>query len=318
MPKWATNLKPFWWAIAILVILLILPPFLPRFYVYILALLFLTALLAMSNNLVLGYGGMLALHHCAFYGVGAYAMTLMIIKTPLPMWVGFVAGPIVTAAVGWLIGWFCVRLRGIYFGFLAIALGTLVWAIVYKWYDFTAGDDGIHGIPIPSIIDSVSGSYYFVLIIVTICLIGMYLVVKSPFGSALQATRDNPQRSEAIGINVRRHKLIAFVIASFFAGVAGVLFVVVEHSISPAMMFWEISAEVVFMCLLGGMYTFMGPVVGAVVIVLLRTFVGIYTEYWTLILGVILVLLILFLPGGVVGYFLERFKPRARATVEGA
>jgi len=316
LPKWTINLKPYWWAIAILFLLLILPSFLPRFYVYTLALVLVTALLAMSNNLVLGYGGMLALHHCAFYGVGAYTAALIIIKTPLPMWVGFVAGPIMAAAVGWLIGWFCVRLRGVYFGFLAIALGTLVWAIVYKWYDFTGGDDGLHGIPVPSFLSSVNSAYYLILIIVTICLILMYLIVKSPFGIILQATRDNPERSEAVGINVKHHKLIAFVIASFFGGVAGVLFVIVERSISPEMMFWVISAEVVFMCLLGGMYTFMGPVVGATVVVLLRIYVGTYTEYWTLILGVILVLLILFLPGGVVGYFLERFKPRAKVMVE--
>lgn len=318
MPQWVNNLKAFWWVIAILGILLILPPILPRFYVYVLALLFVTALLAMSNNLVLGYGGMLAIHHCAFYGVGAYTMTLIIIRTPLPMWVGFVAGPIVAAAVGSLIGWFCVKLRGVYFGFLTLALGTLVWAVIYKWYGLTNGDDGIHGIPVPSFLASVNSSYYFILIIVTMCLIVMYLIVKSPFGSMLQATRDNPQRSEAVGINVRRHLLIAFVIGSFFAGIAGVLFVVVEHSISPGMMFWVVSAEILFMCLLGGMFTFMGPVIGVVVVVLLRTFVGIYTEYWTLVLGVSAVLLILFLPGGVLGYFLERFKPRARPIEERA
>lgn len=169
----------------------------------------------------------------------------------------------------------------------------------------------------PSFLASVNSSYYFILIVVIICLVAMYLIVKSPFGITLQAIRDNPQRSEAIGINARRHRLIAFVLASFFGGVAGVLFVIVEHSISPEMMFWVISAEVVFMCLLGGMFTFMGPVVGAMVVVLLRIYVGIYTQYWTLILGVILVLLILFLPGGVVGYFLERFKPRAKVMVEG-
>ncbi len=318
MRRWATDLERFWWVVAILAILLILPPLLPRFYVYVLALLFVTALLAMSNNLALGYGGMIAIHHCVFYGVGAYAMVLVIMRMPLPMWIGFLVGPVAAAAVGLLIGWFCVKLRGIYFGFLALALGTLAWAVVYKWYGLTKGDDGIHDIPVPSFLASVTSSYYFILVIVSLCLMIMYLIVKSPFGSMLQATRDNPQRSEAVGINVRRHRLIAFVIASFFAGVAGVLVVVIERSISPAMMFWELSAEVVFMCLLGGMFTFMGPVVGAAVVVLFRTFVGIYTEYWTLILGVLLVLLILFLPGGVLGYFLERFKPRARAILKGA
>lgn len=308
------NLKSFWWQIAILVVLLILPPFIPRFYVYVLNLVFVTALLAMSLNLVLGYGGMLQLHHCVFYGVGAYTAALMFTKTPLPMWMGFMAGPLMAAAVGLLIGWFCVRLRGIYFGMLTIALGMLVWAIIYRWYDFTGGDDGIHGIPLPALLSSINGSYYFALIITAICLIVLYLIVKSPFGSILQAIRDNPERSEAVGINTGRHRLAAFVIASFFGGIAGVLFVTLERSISPSLLFWDVSAEVLIMCILGGMFTFSGPVLGATMVVLLRIFVGIYTEYWTLILGIILLLLVIFLPEGVMGYFQEKFKPRAKTT----
>ena len=318
MPKLVINLKSFRWQIAILVILLILPPILPRFYVYILALIFVTALLAMSLNLVLGHGGMFQFHHAVFYGVGAYTVALMLTKTSLPMWIGFIAGPIAAAMLGVLIGWFCVRLSRLYFGMLQIALGSLVWAVVFRWYDFTGGDDGIHGIPMPSILSSLNGSYYFVVIITVICLIVMYLIFKSPFGSTLQAIRDNPERCKAVGVNVRRHQLIGIVIASFFGGVAGALFVVLERSVFPDLMFWILSLEILIMCLFGGWFTFMGPVLGAAMIVALRTFVGIYTEYWTLILGVMLMLLIFFLPQGVMGYFQEKFKPRAKAIVEGA
>ena len=312
------NLESFWWQIAILVILLILPPILPRFYIYILALIFVTALLAMSLNLVLGHGGMFQFHHAVFYGVGAYTVALMLTKTSLPAWIGFIAGPIVAAGFGLLIGWFCVRLSRLYFGMLQIALGSLVWAVVFRWYDFTGGDDGIHGIPMPSILSSLNGSYYFVLIITVICLIAMYLIFKSPFGGTLRAIRDNPGRCAAVGVNVRRHQLTGIVIASFFGGVAGVLFVVLEHSVFPDLMFWVLSLEICIMCLFGGWFTFMGPVLGAAMIVALRTFVGIYTEYWTLILGVTLMLLIFFLPQGVMGYFQEKFKPRAKAIVERA
>lgn len=308
------NLKSFWWPIAILVILLILPPFIPRFYVYVLNLVFVTALLAMSLNLVLGYGGMLQLHQCVFYGVGAYTAALMFTKTSLPIWMGFIAGPIVAAMLGLGIGWFCVRLRGIYFGMLTIALGMLVWAVVFRWYDFTGGDDGIHGIPLPALLSSINGSYYFALIITVICLVVLYLIVKSPFGSMLQAIRDNPERSKAVGINIGRHRLAAFVIASFFGGIAGILFVTLERSIAPSLLFWDVSAEVLIMCILGGMFTFIGPVLGATMVVLLRIFVGTYTEYWTLILGIILLLLVIFLPEGVMGYFQEKFKPSAKAT----
>jgi branched-chain amino acid transport system permease protein len=318
LPNRIINLKLFWRQIILFVILLILPRFLSRFYVYASALIFTYALLAMSLNLVLGYGGMLQLHQCVFYGVGAYTVALILTKTSLPMWIGFVAGPIVAAMLGLLIGWFCVRLRGIYFGMLTIALGQLVWAIVFRWYDFTGGDDGIHGIPLPSIISSVRGSYYFTLIVTTICLIVLYLIVKSPFGSMLQAIRDNPERSEAVGINIGRHRLAAFVIASFFGGIAGVLFVTLESSVFPTLLFWEMSAEVLIMCILGGMFTFAGPVLGATLMVLLRIFVGTYTEYWTLILGLILLLLVIFLPEGITGYLQEKFKPHAKAIAQEA
>lgn len=316
MSKQIVNIKLLWWQITLFTILLVLPVFLPRFYLYVLSLILTNALLAMSLNLVLGYGGMLQLHQCTFYGVGAYTVALALTKTSLPAWIGFAGGPILAATLGLIFGWFCVRLKGIYFGMLTIALGQLVWAVVFRWYDFTGGGDGIHGIPIPLVISSVSSSYYFALLVVTVCVIVLYSIVKSPFGSILQAIRDNPERAEAVGINIKGHKLAAFVIASFFAGVAGVLFATIENSVFPDLLFWRMSAEVLIMCILGGMFTFTGPVLGAASIVSLRVFVGTYTEYWTLAIGVVLGLLVVFLPGGVMGYFQEKFKPYARASAE--
>jgi branched-chain amino acid transport system permease protein len=302
-------------AAGLFIFLLILPLFVPRFYVYILALIYVTSLLAMSLNMVVGHGGMFQFHHAVFYGVGAYTVALMITKTSLPMWIGFVAGPIVAAIIGLVIGWLCVRLTRLYFGMLQISLGSLIWAIVFRWYSFTGGDDGIHGIPMPSLISSLNSSYYFILVLLVICLILMYLILKSPFGSTLQAIQDNSQRCEAIGINVRRYQLFGIVIATFFAGVAGVLFVVLERSVFPDLLFWVLSLEIFIMCLLGGWFTFAGPMLGAAIIVALRTFVGRYTEYWTLILGIIIIPLIFFLPEGVMGYFQELFKSRTKEVV---
>jgi branched-chain amino acid transport system permease protein len=145
----------------------------------------------------------------------------------------------------------------------------------------------------------------------------MYLILKSPFGTTIQAIRDNPQRCEAVGINVRRYQLLGIVIATFFAGVAGVLFVVLERTVFAHLLFWTLSLEIFIMCLLGGMFTFSGPILGAAFIIALRTFVGRYTEYWTLILGIILILLIFFLPEGVMGYFQEIFKPRIKEVERG-
>lgn len=305
-----TNKNPFLVTAGILVFLACLPLVLPKFYVYILSLIFVTALLAMSLNLVVGHGGMYQFHHGVFYGIGAYTLALVLTKTSLPAWIGFAAAPVCSAIAGLLIGLFCVRLTKLYFGMLQISLGSLIWAIAFRWYALTGGDDGIHGIPIPGWIASISNSYYFILFLLAVCLAVMYLILHSPFGSTLRAVRDNPERCEAVGINVRFHQLVAISIATFFAGLAGSLFVVVEGSVFPDLLFWVLSLEVFIMCLLGGWFTFAGPILGAAIIVALRTFVGVYTEYWTLILGIILILLIFFLPEGVMGFVEAKIKDR--------
>ncbi len=317
MVRGIIHLKSFRLAAAIFIVLLILPPFVPRFFVYILALIYVTSLLAMSLNFLVGHGGMFQFHHAVFYGVGAYTAALILTKAHLPFWVGFLAGPMAATIVGLGIGWFCVRLTRLYFGMLQISLGSLVWAIVFRWYSFTGGDDGIHGLPMPPLLSSLNRSYYFILLILAISLMILYLILKSPFGSTLQAIRDNPGRCAAVGINVQRHQLLAILIATFFAGIAGVLFVVLERSVFPDLLFWVLSLEIFIMCLLGGWFTFAGPILGAAITVGLRTFVGIYTEYWTLILGIILILLIFFLPEGVMGYFLEISKPRTKDMAKG-
>ena len=302
-------------SVVLFVGLLAVPFIIPNFYTYILTVIFVTALLAMSLNLVVGHGGLFQFHHAAFYGVGAYTAGLILAKTSLPWWIGFLAGPIAAALTGLLIGMLCVRLNRLYFGMLQISLGSLIWAIAFRWYSLTGGDDGVHGIPMPDFISSSKSIYYFVLILLTVCLILMYLILKSPFGTTLQAIRDNPERCAAVGVNVRRHQLMGIVVATFFAGVAGVLFVAVEGSIFPDLLFWILSLEVFIMCLLGGWFTFGGPILGAAIIVSLRTFVGTYTEYWTLILGVILILLIFFLPDGIMGYnFLGKIRSWSKRT----
>ncbi len=315
MGKWYNKITVF--STALFIALLLIPLVLPRFYTYILATIFVTSLLAMSLNLVVGHGGLYQFHHCAFYGVSAYTVALLITKAHLPYWVAFGAGPVAAAIVGYLIGWFCVRLSKLYFGMLQISLGSLIWALVFRWYSLTGGDDGIHGISMPDFISSTKSSYYFVLIVLTVSLILMYIILKSPFGATLQATRDNPERCEAVGINVRKHQLIALVISTFFAGVAGVLYVVVEQSVFPDLLFWVLSLEIFIMCLLGGWFTFAGPIIGAAIMVSLRTFVGVYTEYWTLVLGVLLILLIFFLPEGVMGFVLEKFGAKAERADSG-
>ncbi|MBP1735480.1 MAG: amino acid/amide transporter rane protein 2, family [Deltaproteobacteria bacterium] len=296
-----------WWIVA-LVVLCLVPLVLPRFYVYLLSIILLYGLFAMSNNFPLGFGGIYQLHHAVFYGVGAYGTALVITKSGLSPWLAFIIGPLVAAALSLIMGIICIRLSKLYFGMLQISLGSLVWAVVYRWYSFTGGDDGIHGISVPDIISSYQGAYYFTLIVTGVSLYVLYRILKSPYGSALQGIRDNPVRSAMIGVNVKRHQLLALIIAGFFAGVAGTLFVVVDNTVFPDMMFWTLSMEAVIMCLLGGWLTFLGPMLGAAMIVLIRTFVSTFTVYWALVLGIIFMLVIFFLPNGVLGWIESLFK----------
>ena len=294
--------------LVVLGLLCALPPFLPRFYVYVAAVVLLTGLLATSLNLAIGYGGIYQFHHAVFYGVGAYGTALMLTQGGAPAPVAMIVGPLAAAFLSLVMGVICVRLSKLYFGMLQISLGSLVWVTVYRWYSFTGGDDGIHGVPLPDLIASAKGSYYYTLAVTALCLFAMRRIAGSPFGKTLQGIRDNPVRSEAIGVDVKRHQLAALVIAGFFGGVAGSLFVVVDTSVFPDMMFWTYSLEVLIMCLLGGMYTFWGPFVGSSTLVLLRVFVSVYTQYWSLILGTILSLVIIFLPDGLLGFFVRRFR----------
>ncbi|HPU29353.1 MAG TPA: branched-chain amino acid ABC transporter permease [Syntrophorhabdaceae bacterium] len=311
MEKVFSRKKAIIWGFIGLIILFIFPLFLPRFYVYLISIILLTGLLATSLNIVLGYGGIFQFHHAVFYGAGAYATALMIIKSGLTPWLGFLVGPLVSVLLSLIMGIICIRLSKLYFGMFQISLGSLVWIIVYRWYSFTGGDDGIHGVPLPDIISSPTSAYYFTLVITLISIFIMYKIIKSPFGSALQGIRDNPVRSEMIGINVKRHQLLALIIAGFFAGITGSLFVVVDNTVFPDMLFWTLSLEILIMCLLGGWFSFLGPMLGAAIIILLRTFVSTFTSYWTLVLGILMMFVIFFLPNGVLGYIEEKLSKKS-------
>lgn len=312
------SVAPYVAALAAIAALGLLPAVASRFYLYLASLVLVTGLLATSLNLVLGYGGLYQLHHAVFYGIGAYAFALIITKAGLSAWVAFAAAPFVSAALGLVMGALCVRLSKLYFGMLQVSLGSLVWAVVFRWYDFTGGDNGIQGVSMPDLISSSKGTYYLVLAVVILCLLAMHRIVTSPFGKIFQAIRDNPGRSEGIGVDVRRHQLVGLVLAAFFAGIAGSLYVAVEGAVVPDLLFWNLSMEIVVMSLLGGWFVFLGPMVGAAIMLGLRTFAGMYTEYWTMILGIILMILIYFLPEGVCGFVVELAARRKSATGEDA
>ena len=302
------NRNQLLWGLAIITFLGLLPFWASTFYIYTFSTIFVTGLLAVSLNFVLGYGGIYQFNHAVFYGVGAYTFALILSKTSFPAWVGFAFGPFLSILLSFFMGVLCIRLSKLYFGMLQISLGSLIWAVAVKWYNFTGGDNGIHGIPLPSLLSSTKGAYYSALIVSSICIATMYFLVRSPFGATLQATRENPVRSEAIGINIKNHQLTGLILAGFFAGVAGELFVIVEGSVFPDLMSWTLSLEIIVMCLLGGMFTYLGPILGVTLIISLRIILGAFTEYWTLFMGIIMMFLIYFLPQGVLGYLEARLK----------
>ncbi|MDY6882107.1 MAG: branched-chain amino acid ABC transporter permease [Desulfatiglans sp.] len=282
-----------------------------QYYVYLAIKVIVWVLFAMSFNIVLGYGGMMSFGHAAFFGVGAYSSSLLLVKTSCPMVLAFVIAPFAAAAAGVIIGYFSVRVKGtFYFAVITLSFAQLAYILAFKWRSFTFGDDGIQGIEVPSIIstdETYINFYFFALIILLICLYLLWRIVRSPFGMMLMTLRENPERAAFVGIKVENYRLIAFTISAFFSGVAGVLYALLETSVAPDVLFWSMSGEVILMGVLGGMHIFMGPALGATIMVLLNSFITSYTEYWGLFLGITLILIVLFFPKGVTGLIVEQY-----------
>ena len=297
------------WAGLVVVSLLLYPQFVSRYYIVLSTEVVILALLATSYNLIFGYAGMVSFGHAAFFGLGAYVMALLTKRYESPMVLGLLVAPVVGAAFAFVIGWFCMRTIRLYFSLLTLAFAQLLWVIVFQWYGFTGGSDGIQGVPRPEILNTHASYYYFALGTTLLCLVLMWFIVNSPFGWSLRAIRENTHRSQFLGINDRFYKLIAFTIAGAFAGVAGGLYCQFQKWADPDLLFWTTSANPVLMSILGGMFSFVGPSVGAVVFVALREIIKVRTDYWPLVLGIVLLTLVLTVPGGIVGFVVEKTRP---------
>ncbi len=271
---------------------------------------FIWSLFAVAFNLLMGFGGMISFGQAAYLGIGGYTAGLLLKYIPwMPFYGGLIAAPIGGALAALVIGYFCIRRTHIYFAILTLAFGHIVYLIAFKWYDFTGGDNGLIGIPVPDWVkDPTFANYYkFVLVI---CLLAIYLlwrIVNSPFGKTLTAIRENDVRADFIGIDVQRYKLYAFIIAGAFSGLAGALIMINDRSVYPDLAHWTQSTQVLLMSLLGGIYTFFGPIVGAFLLLTLDADITQnYPEIWQLVLGAILVLVLFGLPGGIVGFIQDR------------
>jgi branched-chain amino acid transport system permease protein len=296
------------WLGLIFIAMLLLPLFIGVFWVHVAIEILILGLFAVSFNMIFGYMGQLSFGHAAYFGVGAYATGLLLVKTSVPLPVCLAVSMVAAGFFALVIGYFCVRLTGIYFAILTMAFGQLLYYIIFQWYSFTGGDDGLQGIVPPEWLMSASAYYYFTLFIVILALIVMWFISESPFGYTMRSIRENADRTRFIGINVRKYMLINFVVAGMFAGLAGGLLGPFNRSIAPDLCNWHQSGVPVFMTVIGGPLGFFGPMIGSVIYTFLFAFVTGFTEYWPLTIGLVIVFVVLFIPGGVLGLAQSKFK----------
>lgn len=259
------------------------------------------AVFAVATNLLVGYGGMVSFGQAAFYGTGAYTVALGWQNYHWPFWLGFALTPVLGGLAALVVGLIALRARFLYFALLTLAFSELFYEIAENQYHFTGGANGVFGAILPASLAIPRNGFTFVLVTAVICLVLLWLVTISPFGLTLRAIRENRDRAEALGVNVRAHELTAFVISGVFCSVAGALFVVYSQSAYPELLDWTQSGYAVFMVVIGGMLTFLGPALGAVVYTLGQQYLQTHTKDWELILGAVLLLIVLLRPDGLAG-----------------
>ncbi|MEW6265797.1 MAG: branched-chain amino acid ABC transporter permease [Thermodesulfobacteriota bacterium] len=285
---------------------------LPEFYVRVMIEMAIYGLFAQSLNLMLGYGDMISFGHSAFYGFCSYSVAIMLRDTGLGLIPALIIGSIMTGLFGLMVGTICLRAAKLYFAILTLAISQLLFVIVFQWYGLTGGDNGIHGLKVSLWLTDSRNYYYFALAVIGACFWCIRVILNSNFGYTLRAVRDNSERLMFLGVDVWRQKLVAFVLSAFFAGIAGGLYVGFDHMAFPILVHWSKSAEPMLMVILGGMHSYWGPLVGAILFVILEMIIGRTTIYWLLILGVSILILVMFFPQGVWGFVEGRLSPRIR------
>jgi branched-chain amino acid transport system permease protein len=301
-------------AAPILLALILVPSFVGTYQLQLLTYGLISAIAALGFNLLLGYAGLLSFGHSAYFGFGAYTVAFVVqYLGPRSMEFYILIGIPSVAMMSALLGYVCVRHTRIFFGILTLALSQVLYSLALKLYWETGGSDGLR-VPRPALLlgllsfsgprgfqQFISSYYYYVLAVFVVCVIVMWVIVHSPFGKTLQAIRDNEVRARFLGIRIRRFRWIAFLISGTFTGLAGILWVPLNGLTTPDVLYWTFSGEIVFTALLGGFRNFTGPIVGGIVFTYLKTYAVATTEYWQLLLGVVLVTLVLVLPTGIVG-----------------
>ena len=307
---------------AVLAFLLVFPLVMPYEALAVNILIF--GLYAVGFNLLFGYTGMLSFGHAAFLGIGSYVAGIGIVHAGLPWWAVIPLGIAASALAGLLIGALAIRTKGIYFSMVTLALGQIVYYVFYKAEAWTGGENGLRGVTVKAIeiggltIDLLDplAKYYFMLVFVAAALWFVSRVLASPFGAVIETVRENEQRAAACGYDVARTKLLVFVLSAAVCGLAGALRALHLSIVPIDSLHYLQSGQAVMMCLLGGMGSFFGPFVGALVFLYLEDVVTQLTPYWMAAVGTVFMVFVLFFPKGIWGSILAWLQ-RAAAPSEG-
>jgi branched-chain amino acid transport system permease protein len=295
-------------ALALLVVLA--PPFLPPFYVELTTRILELAIFAMSLDILLGYTGLWSLGHAAFFGVAAYGVGILSTRYAAPAALAVAVALVAAVGLAAVFGAVILRSRGVYYMMLSLALSQVVWGVAFQWRSVTHGDDGLPGITRPDLsalglnTGSPGGFYLLVAVVFLVATLLMFLITRSPFGATLEGIRENELRMKTLGYNVWLHQYLAYLISAFFASWGGILFAYQNGIVSPNDLSVLRSAEALLMVVLGSPGTLFGPILGTVAVTLLRNLVSIYTERWLSVLGIVYVLTVLFASRGL----FETFK----------
>ncbi|WP_206453954.1 ABC transporter permease [Aurantimonas marina] len=285
---------------ALLAVLLLLPVFGSNFTQVLVTDILIVCLFAASLQFILSWGGLVSFGHAVFFGGGAYAAALTVVYVDAPMEIAFVMAPLGAGLLAIVIGWFCIRLSGVYFAMLTLAFSQLVWSLVFQWGEVTGGDDGLVNIWPAQWLSDTTAYYYFTLLFGVGGIIFLRHMTHSPFGYALRACRDSARQAAATGINVKTVQWVAFAIAGALAGLAGGLFVFSKGSIFPNELEIAKSFDALIVVFLGGVKTLSGGVVGAASLEAVKDWLT-RLQYWRLILGLLIIAVVIVAPDGIVG-----------------
>jgi branched-chain amino acid transport system permease protein len=290
---------------------------LQRYGIYILSLWLVTAVAALGVNLIVGYAGQETLAQAAFLGIGAFTTAIMT-KAGLPFGLAFLASGVLAFIVGLLIGFPALRVQKHYLAFVTLAFSVFVWLFIRNEEWLTGGVSGIQDVPRPSLfglsLKPARNFYWFVLAVTALLTFAMWWLVRSPWGRAFTALRENPIRAESIGVDVRGYTLLAFAIGSAYGGFAGALYAPLVEFIDPAPFALGPSLLFLLMVVVGGAGSFVGPFIGAAVAVLLPEWLRFAQSYYLLIYALLVIVMMAFCPTGIVGLVKRLFALRRRSA----